>query len=192
MISWFHWRFVLLIGVWWQAPCGLIQSHKKVFYRGRMIVDIWQKCFQLFPKVTSVFSNLLMITKAWDRILSPFLHSELVVHSHWDICFKLFTNLPKPQLIKLPSRIPWAAVHRVTDTQKFYQRHGYIDSFLRKYHYVKVIQTEIRIQEEKNMTNVCQKLLANLLDAIKSDNMLQRKKIDKQWTTPRKQEAAKL
>lgn len=63
-------------------------------------------------------------------------------------------------------------IHSITDTRKFYQRHGYIDSFLLKYHYIKVIRTEIRIQEEKNMTDVCQKVLANLWDAIESDNML--------------------
>lgn len=62
-------------------------------------------------------------------------------------------------------------IHGITDTQKFCQRHGYINSFLLKCHYLKVIQTEIRIQEEKNMTNICHKVLANLLDA-KSDNML--------------------
>lgn len=52
-----------------------------------------------------------------------------------------------------------------------FMRHGYINSFLLKHHYLKVIQTEIRNQEEKNTTNIWQKVLANLQGAIKRENM---------------------
>lgn len=61
--------------------------------------------------------------------------------------------------------------------QKFYQADGYTDSFLQKYCHVKVNQTEIRIQEKKNKTNIFLKMPVNLLGAIKSDKMLQQNRM---------------